>query len=117
MKEFDIYVPDLETYKCFVVQNNETIRAYKSIPVNNSDVAYRDYYINSHYIYKDGYQTFGNYGYNALPTCLDSSVLTSSIWYRNDFDSILMIFFLVVLIVYFIFKKVVRGFFLGLRYS
>lgn len=116
MIEHKIYVPNMTDYKCFVVQNSDTIRAYKSIPTTNSEVEYRDYYINSHYVYKDGTQTFGNYGYNTLPTCMDANDLTTSIYHRNDFDSILIIFFIIILFAYFIVKKVIRGFFLGFKY-
>lgn len=85
-----IYVPDLENYKCFVVLDESTLRAYKEVPRKNSDVDYRDYFYNSNYLYKDGEQSFGNY--SVLPVCLDNSVLTSEVYYRNDFDSILIIF-------------------------
>lgn len=85
-----IYVPDIENYKCFVVRNESTIRAYKQIPSHNSDIAYRDYYYTSNYLYQDGIQSFSQY--TTLPTCLDSSVITTSPYYRNDFDSILIIF-------------------------
>lgn len=115
MIEQKIYVPDMTNYKCFVVSNSDTIRAYKSIPTSNSEVVYRDYYINSHYVFKDGTQSFGNYS-NYLPTCVSESDLTTSIYYRNDFDSILMIFFIIVLVSYFIVKKIIRGFFLGFKY-
>lgn len=85
-----IYVPDTENYKCFVVLNNTTIRAYKQIPRNNSTIAYRDYYYTSNYLYQDGNQSFSNY--STLPICLDNSTVTSEVYYRNDFDSILIIF-------------------------
>lgn len=85
-----IYVPDLKNYKCFVVRDETTIRAYKEVPRKNSDIDYRDYFYNSNYLYQDGEQSFGNY--SVLPVCLDNSVLTSEVYYRNDFDSILVIF-------------------------
>ena len=85
-----IYVPDLESYKCFVVRDESTLRAYKEVPRKNSDIEYRDYFYNSNYLYQDGEQSFGNY--SVLPVCLDNSVLTNEVYYRNDFDSILIIF-------------------------
>lgn len=85
-----IYVPDLKNYKCFVVLDESTIRAYKEVPRKNSDIDYRDYFYNSNYLYQDGEQSFGNY--SVLPVCLDNSVLTNEFYYRNDFDSILVIF-------------------------
>lgn len=85
-----IYVPDLTNYKCYVVRSDSTIRAYKEIPKNNSDIEYRDYYFTANYMYQDGIQSFGSY--STLPVCLDKSNLTSDYYYRNDFDKILIIF-------------------------
>lgn len=94
-----IYVPDLN-YQCYVVQSEGVIRAYAQKPQYNSEVNYRDYYINSDYIYKDGYQSFGNY--SVIPTCLDNSVLTNEFYYRTDFDSILIIFFIMSIFCFYI---------------
>lgn len=88
-----IYVPDLQNYKCYVVLNSTTLRAYKQIPRNNSTIDYRDYYYTSNYLYQDGSQTFSNY--STLPVCLSNDVLTTDVYYRNDFDSILIIFFII----------------------
>lgn len=85
-----IYVPDLINYKCYVVQSEGVLRGYEEIPTNNSTINYRDFYINSNYIYRDGFQTFGQF--STLPVCLSSDVITSDVYYRNDFDSILIIF-------------------------
>ena len=85
-----IYVPDRENYSFFVVRDSNTIRAYKQKPTYNSNIDYRDYYINSNYLYQDGTQQFSNYA--TLPVCLSSSELTDNVYYRNDFDSILIIF-------------------------
>lgn len=84
-----IYVPSTN-YSCYVVQSEGVIRAYEQTPRNNIDINYRDYYIRSNYIYKDGTQSFGSY--STLPVCLDNSQITDSVYYRNDFDSILIIF-------------------------
>lgn len=84
-----IYVPDLN-YQCYVVHDEDRIRAYEEVPRNDTTVNYRDYYLNSNYIYQDGQQTFSRY--SQLPVCLESSVLTNEVYYRNDFDSILIIF-------------------------
>lgn len=91
-----IYVPELENYSCYIVQSEGVIRAYEEIPSNNSTINYRDYYINSSYIYKDGTQSFSNY--STLPICLDPTSLSSEVYYRNDFDSILIIFVLLCII-------------------
>lgn len=95
-----IYVPDLENYKCFVVRDEEVIRAYEDIPTNNSTITYRDYYINSNYIFNDGVQQFSTY--STLPYCLDKSTLTSDVYYRNDFDSILVIFLILSIFCFYI---------------
>ena len=85
-----IYVPDIENYKCFVVRNDTTIRAYKEVPTNNTDIDYRDYYYSSNYLYQDGTQSFSTY--TTLPVCLDNDLLTTNPYYRTDLDSILIIF-------------------------
>lgn len=106
-----IYVPDLDNYECFVVQNDTTIRAYEDIPRQNTTINYRDYFITSNYIYKDGQQTFSNYATN-IPVCLSSSVLTDKVEYRNDFDSILIIFLIMCIFCFYIpvclFKRIFR---------
>lgn len=108
-----IYVPEKENYKCFVVQNEQIIRAYKSIPRNNSTIEYRDYYLQSNYIYKDGQQTFNQY--TTLPICLEENSVTSDYFYRNDFDSILVIFAIMVLFIIYLPLKIVFRFFRRLR--
>ena len=99
-----IYVPDLDNYKCFVVRNDTTIRAYKTIPTNNSTVDYRDYFYTSNYLYQDGTQSFSQY--TTLPVCLDSSKLTTEVYYRNDFDSILVIFLILAIFCFYIPLKI-----------
>lgn len=89
-----IYVPDTN-YACYVVINSDTIRAYSQIPRVNTTSSYRDYYLNSNYIYQDGTQTWGNY--STLPVCLNKNNITNDFYYRNDFDSILIIFVVIVI--------------------
>lgn len=104
-----IYVPDTENYKCFVVQNEQVIRAYETVPRNNSTISYRDYYIQSNYIYKDGQQQFTQY--TTLPICLAESAVTTDYFYRNDIDSILIVFAIMCLFVIGIPLKIVFRFF------
>ena len=85
-----IYVPDLQNYVCYYVYSEDVIRAYETFPEQNVTVRYRDYFINSNYIYRDGYQQFGTY--SAIPECLPGNVITDNYYYRNDLDSILVIF-------------------------
>ena len=99
-----IYVPDLTNYKCYVVQSEGVLRGYEEVPTNNSTINYRDFYINSNYIYRDGSQTFGQF--STLPVCLSSDVITSDVYYRNDFDSILIIFLILCIFCFYIPLKV-----------
>ena len=79
-----IYVPSDSTYnKCYVVQNEDIIRGYDRIPSNNTSYNYRDYYVHSDYIYKDGSGTWSQY--TNLPVCLNSSIITNDFYYRIDF--------------------------------
>lgn len=98
-----IYVPDLN-YKCYYVQSEGVIRAYEEVPQNNKEINYRDYYINSNYIYKDGYTNFGSY--SSLPTCLETSVLTDNVYYRRDLADILVIFLIMCIFCFYIPLKI-----------
>lgn len=94
-------VENINDYSCYVVTNSDTIRAYRTMPTRPSNtgyqntVNYRDFYVNSHYMYLDGTQSFS---YNStIPTCLNKNILTNEFYYRNDFDSILIIFIIIVI--------------------
>ena len=102
-----IYVPEKQQYQCYVVQNQDVIRAYQYVPTYNSTINYRDYYIHSDYIYKDSTQSFSNYG--ILPVCLDETMLTDSVYYRVDFD--LTVFMLLTIIIVYVPLKIVSKFF------
>lgn len=95
-----IYVPEKESYECYVVQSEGVIRAYEKTPQNNITTNHRDYYINSNYIYRDGTTTFSSY--STLPICLSSSEVTSDVYYRNDLDSILIIFLIMSIFIFYI---------------
>lgn len=104
-----IYVPDLQNYKCFIVQSEGVIRAYEEIPQINKTINYRDYYINSNYIYKDGYQSFSSY--STFPICLERSNLSTDVMYRNDYDQILIIFLVMFIFIVYIPMKLFFKFF------
>ena len=87
--DYKIFVPD-DSYACYILYNSTTIRAYKYRPANNTTSPYRDYYFTSNYYYNDGSTTWTNY--STLPSCLDSSVITTDVSYRFDYDKILTIF-------------------------
>lgn len=89
-----IFVPETTTYnKCYVVQSEGVIRGYDTIPRNNTSYNYRDYYINSSYIFRDGSGTWSQY--TTLPTCLSDSDITNDFYYRQDFPSILTMFLII----------------------
>lgn len=103
-------MPTDNTYnKCYVVQSSDVIRGYNKIPQNNTNYEYRDYYINSNYIYKDGTGTWSNY--TTLPICLSSNVITNDFYYRNDFDSILVMLLIMSIFIIYIPLKVVSKLF------
>lgn len=99
-----IYVPQDNTYNaCYVVQSEGVIRGYDRVPTYNSNYNYRDYYIKSDYIYRDGYGQWGQY--STLPTCLSSSDITNDFYYRVDFSNICIIFLILsIFIVYLPYK-------------
>lgn len=103
-----IFVPQDNTYnKCYVVQSEGVIRGYDEIPQINRTINYRDYYIKSDYIYRDGSQNFGSY--SIPPTCLSSSIITNDFYYRLDFTNVLInisvVFFFCFYIPFRIFKS------------
>lgn len=105
-----IYVPEDTTFnKCYVVQSEGVIRGYDHVPQNNVSYAYRDYYINSDYIYKDGSGQWSQY--STLPVCLSSDDITNSYWYRVDLFKILIIFtILFIFIIKYPYKLIIRLF-------
>lgn len=105
-----IYVPveNIDDYKCYVVRDTNTLRAYKQSPQVNTTVNYRDFYINSHYLYQDGSQSFSNYS-TSLPVCLDNAKMTNSYLYRNDLADILVIALILIGTVWFLISKLVKN--------
>lgn len=95
-----IYLPinNVSDYECYVVLDKDTIRAYNNTPRLNSSSNYDDFYVNSHYLIKNGSQTWGNYA--TLPTCISSSMITTDYVYRNDFSDICIILFFIIFIIY-----------------
>lgn len=95
-----IYVPEYSSGNCAYIYNSDVIRVYDSVPQHNTTISYKDYYIKSSYIYNTGSTTFSSY--TTLPTCIDSNTITTDVYYRNDFDSILIIFVLLVIICFWV---------------
>lgn len=105
-----IFVPQDTTYnKCYVVQSEGVIRGYAETPQVNRTINYRDYYINSDYIYRDGSQTFSQY--STTPTCLATNTITNDLYYRIDFVNILIMFTIFAYFIVFLpFKIISRAF-------
>lgn len=105
-----IYVPSDNTYnKCYVVQSEGVIRGYDRVPTYNTTINYRDYFIESDYIFRDGVASFSNY--STLPTCLSNDIITNSYLYRTDLDKILVCFIIIVIFcLYFPYKIISRAF-------
>lgn len=94
-----IYVPDYSSSNCAYINSSDIIRVYDSVPQNGRTIAYKDYYIKSSYIYNTGSTTFSQY--STLPTCINSDRITTDYWYRNDFDSILVILFIILILCFY----------------
>lgn len=95
-----IYIPEYQDTNCVVIQNSDVIRVYDTVPVQNSTVNYKDYFIKSSYIYNDGSQTFGQY--STIPVCISSDRITTDIYYRNDLPQILIIFAIMSIVMFYI---------------
>lgn len=87
-----IYLPTYSQGNCAYIRDGNTIRVYDSVPTNNATINYKDYFPNSHYLFNSGSTTFS--AYTTLPTCLNSSSITTEVYYRHDFADILLIFIL-----------------------
>lgn len=85
-----IYIPEYNENSCVSILDYNTIRVYEKTPTLESNVTYRDYFINSNYIYYDGVEEFNEGSY--IPLCLKNENLTNDFYYRNDLDRILIIF-------------------------
>lgn len=106
-----IYLPSDNTYnKCYVVQSEGVIRGYDRQPSFNVSYNYRDYYINSNYIYRDGSGSWGSY--TTLPVCLDNSVITNNFYYHNQFSDVciifLTLFFIIIYLPFFLMNRFSR---------
>lgn len=94
-----VYIPEFSNGNCAYIYNSDIIRVYNSEPTHNSTIAYKDYYIKSSYIYNEGSTTFSNY--SSLPVCINSNRITTNVMYRNDIDSILVCFIIILIICFY----------------
>lgn len=81
MEEVIIFVPNYNENQCIEIINSDTIRVFDDI----SSYIFKDYYINSHYIYKTGIidETY-------IKNC-SSLKFTDNQIYRNDLPECLFI--------------------------
>jgi len=103
------YTPQL--FPCVVIQNATTIRAYRQMPANNTTRQFTDFFFNAgaRYMAVNGTQTFSNTA--TLPTCIPQSQLTNNWWHRTDLDSILIIFIILAIFMFYIPLKIVNRLF------
>ena len=105
MKNIFLPVDDISDFACYSVVDKDTIRAYVNRPQLNSSSNYVDFYINSHYLEKEGTQTWGSYT-QYLPVCISSSAITNDFYYRNDLPGILFMFIIFSIFIFYIPIKV-----------
>lgn len=110
-----VYIPHFDSNTCVSVDyiNQGYLRAYERQPYANSSINYTDYFINSHYLSRSGYQSFGNY-YNSV-SCIPIERLTNEVEYRNDFDQILIIFLILAIVIVVVPTKIVFRLFRRLK--
>lgn len=90
-----IYLPtEYINMPCYQI-NNGYIRAFKTTNNNSYNVVY-DIYVNQNYQVK---QTSANFSSSTV--CDSLNVYTDSVYYRNDFDKILVIFFILLIICFY----------------
>lgn len=89
-----IYTPNYEEGKCVVIQNNNVVREYETIPTYNSDIAYKDYYVNMDYNYNEGTAHFSNY--STLPNCRTG---TNNIMYRVGITNSIILLIIALIII------------------
>lgn len=110
-----IYLPDDDFSKeCVVILDKDTVRAYQINPYDlevGDLYYYRDYYINSHYIFKDDYDIL--YSSSVFGSCIDENNLTNIIYYRNDIFEILALLVLIVGVCWFLVSKLYKTFMRG----
>ena len=108
-----IYVPNdyLNANYCVTLNSNTVMRVYTSTPNYNTDIAYRYFMLDNHYLYRDGVAHFSNY--STLPTCYQMSELTSFWGYRTDLADILLCLAIIIGFLYFVFSRPFKMLFRG----
>lgn len=95
--DYKIYIPvDKTSISCVSVSDHDTLRVYDNIPEFNSSSTYTDYFLDSHYLSKVGTETFTN----TIPVCVSNDLITNDFFYRQDIDSILIVFSILLLFIF-----------------
>lgn len=105
MKNVYLPIDNVNDFACYSVLDKDTIRAFSSMPQINTSSNYVDFYINSHYLEKEGTQTWGSY-VQYLPECISSDAITTDFYYRNDMSQILIMFIILCIFIFYIPIKV-----------
>lgn len=91
-----IYVPNIDDFSCFTMQDGY-IRGYADEPVLSASVPYTDFFYNSNYYTRSGFEVISE-----VPSCIDSDKLTTDYMYRTDIDKIIFIFLALIFICVFL---------------
>lgn len=104
-----IYLPiqDKNDFNCYTVFDNGIIRAYDN-EVQIGDNHYIDFYVNSHYLYKEGIQVIEST--QEMPLCLDPNIITTDKYYRFDISHIFVFVALILFIMILSYKVFARMF-------
>lgn len=92
-----VYLPTFTNENCIQVLDKDTIRVYSRTPVYDDYNTYIDYYVNSHYLSKEG-ALFYDSSIEPI-VCESHSNYTSDTFYRFDFDGIMIIFIIMFVII------------------
>lgn len=107
-----IYLPEsISSNQCAYVYDKDTIRVYESMPRYNSTISYTDFFINSNYLTRTGSTTFSQY--STLPNCRDFEDFTTNVGYSNYFDKVLVMSLILIGVVWFFCKTLIRRFLYG----
>ena len=93
-----IYIPTYDQNNNYaIIYDKDTIRVYDTPIILDQENTYTDYYINSHYISKNGSETI-----ISDPVCILSENITDQVYYRSDFPDILLTFILLSLVIFYL---------------
>lgn len=106
-----IYVPvdNISDYACYSVLDKDTIRAYTNSPNYNTTSNYTDFFINSHYLSRQGSTTWNQY--STLPSCISTNDLSNNVYFRSDITDIFICTFIILIICFYFPYKIISRLF------